>query len=379
MSISFNPLALTQALPFLPLAQGDIDYQTDRRVEPDLIDRTLAEPATKVILTRGGLIAVPRGQGELADYENVKMRLATLPGAYMAAELKANPEAVAMFLGSYGGRRDEHVIAVDITRVTARPTSFGVDDGTDGASRGVASGASDQGQGADAAFDETPAGSAPRTRRSLLEQALDRFDWVDLRGFAPHASAREAGQATTAISLSIWHNRQRHCPTCGAPVETANGGWAQRCTNEADGRRLLFPRVEPAVITIIVDSSGRALMQHNAAWKNPTLYSVSAGFVEAGENLEHAARREALEEVGITLGEVKYLGSQPWPYPASLMMAFKAHALTTDVRVDNVETVEARWVTPDEYMAAIISGRMSAPGKATIARYMIEEWLGHEL
>lgn len=380
MGISFNPLALTQTLPFLPLAQGDIDYQTERRGEPDLIARTLAEPATKVILTRNGLIAVPRGQGELADYENVKMRLATLPGAYMATELKANPEAVAMFLGSYGGRRDEHVVAVDITRVTARAGSFGVDDGTDGASRGssAASGGV-HGQGADAAFDETPAGPTDRARRSLLEQALDRFDWVDLRGFAPHASAREAGQATTAISLSIWHNRQRHCPTCGAPVETANGGWAQRCTNESDGRRLLFPRVEPAVITIIVDSAGRALMQHNAAWKNPTLYSVSAGFVEAGENLEHAARREALEEVGIRLGEVKYLGSQPWPYPASLMMAFKAQALTTDIHVDNVETVEAKWVTPDEYMAAVISGRMSAPGKATIARYMIEEWLGHEL
>ncbi|PST49522.1 NAD(+) diphosphatase [Bifidobacterium callitrichos] len=380
MSISFNPLALTQALPFLPLAQGDIDYQTERRGEPDLIDATLAEPATKVILTRGGLIAVPRGQGELVDYENVKLRLATLPGAYMAAELKANPDAVAMFLGSYGGRRDEHVIAVDITRVTSRPATFGTDDGTNGAGRGrgVASGAS-AAHGADDAFDETNAADGPQTRKGLLEQALDRFDWVDLRGFAPHASAREAGQATTAISLSIWHNRQRHCPTCGAPVEAANGGWAQRCTSEADGRRLLFPRVEPAVITIIVDSAGRALMQHNAAWKNPTLYSVSAGFVEAGENLEHAARREAMEEVGITLGEVKYLGSQPWPYPASLMMAFKAHALTTDVRVDNVETVEARWFTPDEYMAAIISEQVSAPGKATIARYMIEEWLGHEL
>ncbi|NEG55162.1 NAD(+) diphosphatase [Bifidobacterium platyrrhinorum] len=368
MTVSFNPLALTQALPFLPLAQGDIDYQTERRVEPDLIAKVLLEPATKVILTRDGKIAVPRGQGELADYENVKMRLATLPGAYVAGELATHPQAVAMFLGSYGGRRDEHVIAVDITRVAR------IADGSE--------------QGADAAFDEPEDGTGGTVLKggaragagaSLLEQAFDRFDWVDLRGFAPHASAREAGQATSAITLSIWHNRQRFCPTCGSPVETANGGWAQRCTNTADGRRLLFPRVEPAVITIIVDSAGRALMQHNAAWKNPTLYSVSAGFVEAGENLEHAARREALEEVGIRLGEVKYLGSQPWPFPASLMMAFKAHALTTDVRVDGDETVEAKWVTPDEYMAALISGRMSAPGKATIARYMIEEWLGHEL
>ena len=115
--IHFSPLALTHALPFLPLAQGDIDYQVDRRGEPGLIDELLAEPTTKVVLTRGGLVAVPRGQGELVDYENVKMRLATLPGAYVSAELARYPEAVAMFLGSYVGARGDSVVTVDITRV----------------------------------------------------------------------------------------------------------------------------------------------------------------------------------------------------------------------------------------------------------------------
>ena len=91
------------------------------------------------------------------------------------------------------------------------------------------------------------------------------------------------------------------------------------------------------------------------------------------------ARREAMEETGIKLGEVRYLGSQPWPFPASLMMAFKAHAITTDVHVDGEETMTARWVTRDEYTAELIAGRMAAPGRATIARYMIEEWLGREL
>ena len=181
---------------------------------------------------------------------------------------------------------------------------------------------------------------------------MTRFDWVDLRGFAPHSNAREAGQATSAITLSIWHSRQRFCPTCGAAVRPALAGWAQRCTNEADGNRVLFPRVEPAVITAIVDGHDRLLLQHNAAWKDSRLYSVSAGFVEAGENLEHACRREAMEETGIKLGEVRYLGSQ---------------------------TMTARWVTRDEYTAELIAGRMAAPGRATIARYMIEEWLGREL
>lgn len=361
----FSPLALTQTLPFLPLAQGDIDYEVARRGEPDLFAKVLAEPATKVILVKDGKVAVPHGQGAIADYANVKMRLAQLPGAYVAAELESHPSALAIFLGSYGGRLGEHVVAVDVTHVQPNDTTI--------------TAATARSGGADDAFAEVPAHESQENAKSLLESAATRFDWVDLRGFAPHASAREAGQATSAISLSMWHARQRHCPTCGAPVKPALGSWAQHCTNDEDGNRLLFPRIEPAVITAIVDHDDRLLLQHNSAWRNNGLYSVSAGFVEAGENLEHACRREAKEEVGIEIGELKYLGSQPWPFPSSLMMAFKGVAVTTDVHVDGEETLQARWVTRDEYMSELVSGRMEAPGKATIARYMIEEWLGHDL
>ena len=113
----FSPLALTQTLPFLPLAQGDIDYESSRRNEPDLFETVLLEPATKVILVKDGKVAVPHGQGAIADYANVKMRLAQLPGAYVAAELKSHPAALAIFLGTYGGQRGERVVAVDVTRV----------------------------------------------------------------------------------------------------------------------------------------------------------------------------------------------------------------------------------------------------------------------
>lgn len=362
----FSPLALTQTLPFLPLAQGDIDYQVDRRTDPNLFADLFADPATKVILVRDGLLAVPRGQGGFVDYEAAKMRLSTLPGAYMGVQLAAHPEAVAMFLGSYGGARSEHVVAIDITRIQGPRSPMLADSAVNSA---------------DGAFDDGGSEEplAHHSKTDLLVQAVDRFDWVDLRGFTPHSSAREAGQATSAVSLSMWHNRQRFCPTCGAPVESVSGGWAQRCTSEADGNRMLFPRIEPAVITAIVDSQDRLLLQHNAAWRNPKLYSVCAGFVEAGENLEHAVRREAKEETGIDLGEVRYLGSQPWPFPASLMMAFKAQALSTDVTPDGEETKIARFVTRDEYMNELITGKLEAPGKATIARYMIEEWYGREL
>ena len=120
----FSPLALTQTLPFLPLAQGDIDYEVARRGEPDLFAKVLAEPATKVILVKDGKVAVPHGQGAIADYANVKMRLAQLPGAYVAAELESHPSALAIFLGSYGGRLGEHVIAVDVTHVQPNDTTI---------------------------------------------------------------------------------------------------------------------------------------------------------------------------------------------------------------------------------------------------------------
>ncbi|WP_455588284.1 NAD(+) diphosphatase [Bifidobacterium sp.] len=351
----FAPLALTQALPYLPLAQGSIDYQVERRADPGLIDRTLREAGARVVLTRNGLLAVPLGQRNAAAQPHARMRLATLPGAYVADALASHPHVVAMYLGEVAGAHPERIVALDISAVDAVPP----------AARAV-----------DAAFDErgdTAGGPA------VLESAVQRFDWVDLRAFVPRASGRDIGVATTMLSLANWFAYQTHCPACGAPTRPAMSGWAQRCTNGDDGHRLLFPRVEPAVIMTVVDSQDRLLLQHNRAWVDPTLYSVSAGFVEAGENLEHACRRETMEETGIEVGEVKYLGSQPWPFKISLMMAFKGQALSTQIHVDGEEVADARWVTRDEFTDLLVTGRISAPGKATIARYMIEEWYGRSL
>ena len=351
----FAPLALTQALPYLPLAQGSIDYQVERRAAPGLIDRTLREAGARVVLTRNGLLAVPLGQRNAAAQPHARMRLATLPGAYVADALASHPHVVAMYLGEVAGAHPERIVALDISAVDAVPP----------AARAV-----------DAAFDErgdTAGGPA------VLESAVQRFDWVDLRAFVPRASGRDIGVATTMLSLANWFAYQTHCPACGAPTRPAMSGWAQRCTNGDDGHRLLFPRVEPAVIMTVVDSQDRLLLQHNRAWADPTLYSVSAGFVEAGENLEHACRRETMEETGIEVGEVKYLGSQPWPFKISLMMAFKGQALSTQIHVDGEEVADARWVTRDEFTDLLVTGRISAPGKATIARYMIEEWYGRSL
>ncbi|MDY4678730.1 MAG: NAD(+) diphosphatase [Bifidobacterium tsurumiense] len=362
----FSPLAMTQALPFLPLAQGDIDYQVSKRAQPGLIEEVLQDPNTKVMLVSDGLIAIPKDPAGLRQHSGAPMRLATIPGNYAVHDVLNHREVLPIFLGSYGPESNEYAVAVDISRISVDPR---------GNTRGVLPDAANT--GADAALDESM--PANKASLSIFAHAKQQYDWVDLRTFAPHASARQVGQATTAIALSNWHTAQRYCPTCGSRVESALSGWAQRCTNESDGNRLLFPRVEPAVIVAIVDGEDRLLMQHNRAWNDASLFSVTAGFVEAGENLEHTCRREAMEETGIRLGEVKYLGSQPWPFPASLMMAFKAQALSTEIHADGDETTDVRWMSREQLTHALIAGEMSLPGKASIARHMIQEWYGQEI
>lgn len=117
----FAPLALTQALPYLPLAQGSIDYQVERRADPGLIDRTLREAGARVVLTRNGLLAVPLGQRNVAAQPHARMRLATLPGAYVASALASHPHVVAMYLGEYAGAHPERIVALDISAVDAVP------------------------------------------------------------------------------------------------------------------------------------------------------------------------------------------------------------------------------------------------------------------
>lgn len=373
----FAPLALTHVLPFLPLAQNGVDYQVGRRDDPELIARLLGDDSTRVMLVRSGKVAIPKGQGKLVDYDVAKIRLTMLTGSYvrdliphaqsgMRTDTQADAvrnavqdsQCIPIFLGT---RADHAYIALDISQSVIaaevpNPRNVSADD----------------------AFvaDESSL-AASSARPSILELAQSRCDWVGLREFAPHASTVEASLATTAATLSMWHRSQHYCPYCGTATISVYSGWAQRCQNAADDNRIIFPRIEPAIITAIVDAQDRLLLQHNSAW-NPGFYSVTAGFVEAGENLEHAARREAREETGIAISDLIYTGSQPWPFPSSLMMSFKGYARDTAIHVDGVETQSARWVSRDEFIRALTTGEMQAPGKATIARYMIEEWYGAE-
>ncbi|MFZ5869874.1 MAG: NAD(+) diphosphatase [Actinomycetota bacterium] len=183
------------------------------------------------------------------------------------------------------------------------------------------------------------------------------------------------GLLTEAVALLGWHATHPHCPRCGAPTEPVEAGWSRRCPADGSGH---YPRTDPAVIMTVVDDDDRLLLGHNPAWPQRR-YSTLAGFVEPGESLESAVRREVLEEVGVVVGDVEYLGSQPWPFPASLMLGFTARAVDPTVRTDGVEITDARWFTREQLAAAVTSGEVVLPGGISIARRLVEHWYGAEL
>lgn len=199
--------------------------------------------------------------------------------------------------------------------------------------------------------------------------------WSQLRRIGAILGARDAGLATTAIALAAWHESHPRCPRCGEPTEVVAAGWVRHCP--ADGSEH-YPRTDPAVIMAVVDDDDRLLLGHAAPWPE-NRFSTLAGYVEPGEGIEQAVRREVAEEVAVTVGDVSYRGSQPWPFPASLMLAFRARALTTQITVDGIEVTEARWFTRTELADQVASGAVLMPMRASIARVLIEEWFGAEL
>ncbi len=181
--------------------------------------------------------------------------------------------------------------------------------------------------------------------------------------------------ALTALALVNWHAVAPHCGACGSPTEVREAGHVRHCPR-CDRDR--FPRTDPAVITAILDADDRLLLAHNATW-DPTRMSLVAGFVDAGESLEACVRREVFEEVGVRLSDVRYVASQPWPFPRSLMLGFVARAASTEIRVDGVEIDRARFFSRDEYDARLADGRLGTPTTASIAATLIGLWRRGEL
>jgi len=196
--------------------------------------------------------------------------------------------------------------------------------------------------------------------------------WPTPRDVGARLDARAAGLVVHAVALANWHAAHGHCPRCGTPTAAEKGGHVRRCP--ADGSEH-FPRTDPAVIMAVVDADGRLLLGRGRGFR-PKGFSTLAGFVEPGESLEAAVRREVGEESGVRVGEVRYAGSQPWPFPSSLMLGFYAEALTSATRPDGAEIAELRWFSRDALLAAVRAREVYLSPRVSIARRLIEGWYG---
>ena len=198
-------------------------------------------------------------------------------------------------------------------------------------------------------------------------------DLRDLRRVADQLVDSDADLAAAAVAMGFWHRSMRHCPGCGSVLEAEMAGWVLRCREEGTEH---FPRTDPAVIMAVRDGGDRLLLARNAHFPS-RFHSVLAGFVEPGESLENAVAREVAEEVGVEVEAVEYVGSQPWPFPRSLMLGFRAWAPGAGaLTLQEEEIAEARWFTREELAAALEAEEIALPGAASMGRALIDDWFG---
>jgi len=194
---------------------------------------------------------------------------------------------------------------------------------------------------------------------------------LELRPLAPLLPPDSASLLAYARALALWKARHRHCGVCGAPNLPARAGHVMRCSREGCGTEA-FPRLDPAIIVLVTDSSGeRALLGRQASWPKDR-YSTIAGFVEPGESLEDAVVREVEEETGVQAGDVEYVASQPWPFPSSLMLGFRAVARTHEIHLRDGELEDARWFS----RADVAAGHPALPPPGAISARLIDAWMG---
>jgi len=197
-------------------------------------------------------------------------------------------------------------------------------------------------------------------------QRAGDFMLGDLRKLMNKLDALTWNVAGRATQLVDWVRDNQHCGRCGGPMDRVTGERAMRCA--ADGFSA-YPRLSPAVIVLIEHPDGRALLARNVGWPVP-MYSTLAGFVEPGESLEDTIRREMHEEVGVEIGRIQYFGSQPWPFPNSLMLGFIAMWKSGDIVLAEDEIADAQWYTPDDLPMI--------PPPPSIARALIDDWIDRQ-
>lgn len=206
---------------------------------------------------------------------------------------------------------------------------------------------------------------------STPETGHGRF--VELRSVFTTLADEEFALLVYVRALALWHHSHRHCGACGAPTRSFRAGHARTCTACS---REVFPRLDPAIIVLVADTE-RCLLGRGAQWPAGR-FSTLAGFVEPGETLEQAVAREVLEESGIRIDTPRYAGSQPWPFPASLMLGFEARPLDHAIRVDGHELAEARWFTRADIRTGLADGSLSLSDPRSIAWRLLADWFGRD-
>jgi len=222
----------------------------------------------------------------------------------------------------------------------------------------------------------TPIVAAVLTDESGPRVCSDMARWVSARTMAHALDDLDSGIVVEALAMANWHQAHLFSPVTGAPTEMDQAGWTR--VDQSTGKDL-FPRTDAAVIALVTDQHDRIVLGSNALWE-ARRYSLLAGFVEPGESLEAAVIREVFEESGLVVTNPVYVGSQPWPFPASLMVGFRADIDETslsNIRPDGTEIIDLRWFSREELLASLDD--VLLPGRPSIARAMIEDWLGDEL
>ncbi|HYO86101.1 MAG TPA: NAD(+) diphosphatase [Dermatophilaceae bacterium] len=324
------------------------------------LPRLLAEPGTRLLDWRDGLARVDVGHEPQPEQAALAWRAATA----------ADGGRLLLFLG-----RDRAGAGLLACVWPTGPTADRSGTPTADRSANASGDGSANASGEPVAVPSTPGWSATMGSEAAHGRPALSGHWASLREIGPHLESLDNAAFHTAQALARWHETHPRCPRCGAATAPVSGGWIRRCpADHADQR----PRVDPAVIMAVVDRDDRLLLARAPTWPRNRV-SVIAGFVEPGESLESAVVRETAEEVGVVVDEVTYRHSQPWPFPASLMFGFTARAPACRLRPDPAEIAEAGWWTADEVVSAVSTGARLVPGRLSLARRLIEDWLSQPL
>jgi NAD+ diphosphatase len=313
------------ALGRLALAHGDVDRSGHLRGDDKWLAAAWDRRQTRVVVIEHGRALVSMGDGE---------------ARLVFVSPQQAPDGIRFLLGT----DTDGVVYFGVDGPLPEPAASAI---TDGAG---------------------PRPAAPGDRREVRPATL--------REAGPLLSDRDAGLMTHAAGLANFHDSHHFCPHCGAPSEPVLSGSVRRCTAEGTDE---FPRSDPAMIVLVTDPHDRILLGSNANWST-TRVSILAGFVETGESAEQAVVREVQEEAGVTVSDVRYLGSQPWPLPQSLMLGFRASAVgDLQITADGDEITDAGWYSREELAAAVSAGTIALPAPVSIAHQIIQSWYGGPL